>query len=99
MSKTWVLAYRCAAGHLERAACHYKEAAKCEEAGDHEKATHHAYLAHGYTQHAIHDDAEAAKLHAEHFLHVEYCHSSVTVASEQGARVAPMQAKHKSEES
>jgi len=62
---------------------------KYEEAGDHEKATHHAYLAHGYTQHAIHDDAEAAKLHAEHFLHVEYCHRSVTVASEQGARVSP----------
>ena len=99
MSKTWVLAYLCAAGHLERAAYHYQQAAKYEEAVDHEKATHHAYLAHGYTQHAIRDDAEAAKQHAEHFLHVQYCHSSVTVASEQGARVAPMRAKHKSEES
>ena len=89
MSKTWVLAYRAAACHLERAAYHYEEAMKYEEAGDHEKATHHAYLAHGYIQHAIHDDVEAAKLHAEHFLHVEYCHRSVTVASEQGARVVP----------
>jgi len=89
MSKTWELAYHCAARHHERAAYHYKEAAKYEEAGDHEKATHHAYLAHGYTQHAIHDDAEAAKLHAEHFLHVEYCHSSVTVASEQRAKGVP----------
>jgi len=25
----------------------------------------HAYLAHGHSQHAIHHDAEAAKLHAE----------------------------------
>ena len=82
------MAYRCAAGHLERAAYHYKEAAKYEEAGDHEKATHHAYLAHGYTQHAIHDDAEAAKLHAEHFLHVEYCHCSVAVPSEKGTKIS-----------
>ena len=86
MSKTWELAYQCAARHHERAAYHYKEAAKYEEAGEHEKAAHHAYLAHGHTQHAINHDAEAAKLHADHFLHVEHCESSVTVAYELGAK-------------
>jgi hypothetical protein len=30
------------------------------------KAAHHAYLAHGHNQHAMHHDAEAAKLHTEH---------------------------------
>ena len=86
MSKTWELAYYCAARHHERAAHHYKEAAKCEEAREHEKAAHHAYLAHGHAQHAIDCDAEAAKLHADHFLHVEHCESSVTVAYELGAK-------------
>ena len=85
MSKTWEH-YHHAAHHHERAAYHYKEAAKYEEAGEHEKAAHHAYLAHGHTQHAINYDAEAAKLHADHFLHVEHCESSVTVAYEQGAK-------------
>ena len=86
MSKTWELAYHCAARHHERAAYHYEEAAKYEEAEDHEKATHHAYLAHGFSQHAIYYDVEAAKLHAEHFLHVDYCHRCATAASEQGAK-------------
>jgi hypothetical protein len=85
MSKTWELAYHCAARHHERAAYHYKEAAKYEKAEEHEKAAHHAYLAHGHTQHAIDCDAEAAKLHADHFLHVEHCDRSVTIAYEQGA--------------
>ena len=49
----------------ERAAYHYKEAAKYDEAEQHEKAAYHAYLAHGHSQHAIHYDSEAAKLHAE----------------------------------
>jgi hypothetical protein len=97
MSKTWEMAYLGAARHHEHAAYHYKEAAKYEEVGEHEKAAHHAYLAHGHTQHAIDCAAEAAKLHADHFLHVEHCVSSVTVvyelrakkksaASEQGAK-------------
>ena len=85
MSKTWELAYHCAARHHERAAYYYKEAAKHEEAGEHEKAAHHAYLAHGHTQHAINCDAEAAKLHADHYLHVEHCESSVTIAYQQRA--------------
>ena len=86
MSKTWELAYHCAARHHERAAYYYKEAAKYEEAGEHEKAAHHAYLAHGYTQHAIDCDAEAAKLHADHFLHVEHCESSVSISYKLGAK-------------
>jgi hypothetical protein len=64
MSKTWELAYQCAAYHHERA----------------------AYHAHGHTQHAIDCDAEAAKLHADHLLHVEHCESSVIVAYELGAK-------------
>jgi hypothetical protein len=86
MSKTWELAYHSAAYHHERAAYHYKEAAKYEEAEEHAKAAHHAYLAHGHTQYAIHCDAEAAKLHADQFLHVEHCKSSVTIAYETGAK-------------
>ena len=86
MSKTWELAYHCAARHHERAAYYYKEAAKHEEAGEHEKAAHLAYLAHGHTQHAIDCDAEAAKLHADHFLHVEHCESSVSISYKLGAK-------------
>ena len=86
MSKTWELAYHCAAHHHERAAYYYKEAAKHEEAGEHEKAAHHAYLAHGHTQHAIDCDAEAAKLHADHFLHVEHCESSMSISYKLGAK-------------
>jgi len=86
MSKTGEMVYHRAAHHHEYAAHHYKEAAKYEEAGEHEKAAHHAYLAHGHTQHAIDCAAEAAKLHADHFLHVEHCESSVTVAYELGAK-------------
>jgi hypothetical protein len=79
MSKTWEH-YHHAARHHERAAYQYKEAAKYDEAEEHEKAAHYAYLAHGHNQHAIHHDAEAAKLHAEH------CDSSATPASEQGTK-------------
>jgi len=53
-----------AALHHERAAYHYKQAAKYDKAEEHEKAAHDAFLAHGHNQHAIHHDAEAAKLHA-----------------------------------
>ena len=65
MSKTWEH-YHYAARHHERAAYHYNEAAKLEQANEHERSAHHAYLAHGHTQHAIQHDAQAAKLHAEH---------------------------------
>jgi hypothetical protein len=83
MSKTWEHYYHCAARHHEHAAYHYKQAARYEEAEEHEKAAHHAYLAHGLNQHAIHCDAEAAKLHADHFLHVDHCDRSATADSEQ----------------
>ena len=85
MSTTCELAYYCAARHHECAANNYKEAAKCEAAGEHEKAAHHAYLAHGHTQHAIQSDAEAAKLYADRYLHVNRCGPSGTVGHEQGA--------------
>ncbi len=75
MSQTWEH-YHHAARHYERAAYHYKEAAKYDAAEDHEKAAHEAYLAHGHNQHAIHHDAEAAKMHAEQ------CDSLATAASE-----------------
>jgi hypothetical protein len=57
-----------------------KEATKYDAAEEHEKAAHHAYLAHGLNQHATHHDAEAAKLHAER------CDSLSTPASEQGKK-------------
>jgi hypothetical protein len=64
MSKTWEH-YHHAARHHERAAYHFNEAARYDEAQEYEKALHHAYFAHGHNLHAIHHDAEAAKLHAE----------------------------------
>jgi hypothetical protein len=41
------------------------EAAKYNQAEEHEKAAHHAYLAHGHSQHAVNHGVEAAKLNAE----------------------------------
>jgi hypothetical protein len=85
MSTNCELAYYCAAHHHECAAYHYKEAAKYEVAGEHEKAAHHAYLAHGHTEHAIQSDAEATKLHADRFQHVNRCLPSGIVSYEQRA--------------
>ncbi|MGA7381821.1 MAG: hypothetical protein WBX03_13310 [Terriglobales bacterium] len=76
MSKTWEH-YHHAGRHHERAAYHYNEAAKYDQAEEHERAVHHAYLAHAHSQQAIHHDAEAAKLHAEH------CDVPATPASKQ----------------
>ena len=42
-----------AAKHLDEAARHHREAAKHAETGQHEKASHHAHLAHGHKLHAI----------------------------------------------
>jgi hypothetical protein len=81
------LAYRCASRHHERAAYHYEEAAKYELARDYEQAAHHAYLAHGHTQHAVAHAAEAAQLHADRFLHVKHCDRSEMDASVQRARI------------
>ncbi|MGA3127684.1 MAG: hypothetical protein ABSD13_13305 [Candidatus Korobacteraceae bacterium] len=85
MFMTCELAYLCAARHHECAAFHHKEAAKHEAAGAYEKAAQHAYRAHGHTQHAIQSEAEAAKLHADRFLHVDQFGRSRTASSEQGA--------------
>lgn len=79
MSKTWEH-YHHAARHHEKAAYHYKEAAKYDQAEEHEKAAHNAYLAHGHSQHALHHDVEAAKLHAEQ------CDRLVTLAPGQAAK-------------
>jgi len=79
MSKTWEH-HQEASRHQERAAYHYKEATKYDAAEEHEKDAHHAYPAHGHNQHAIHHDAEAAKLHAER------CDRPATPASEQEAK-------------
>ncbi len=79
MSKTWEH-YHEAAHHHDRAAYHYKLAVKYDQPAEHEKAAHEAYLAHGNTQHAIHHEAEAAKLHAES------CDNLPTPASEQEAK-------------
>ena len=80
MSKTWEH-YHHAARHHEKAAYHYNEAVKYDQAEEHEKAAHHAYLAHGYSQHAVHHEAEAAKLHAE-----QCSQSLVAPASDPGGK-------------
>ena len=54
MSKTWEH-YDLAARHHERAAHEFKGAAKYHETEEHEKAAHHAYLAHGHNQHTDRD--------------------------------------------
>ena len=54
--------YRGAADHHERAAYEFKEAAKYHQSEEHEKAAHHAYLAHGHGEHAVLHDIAAAKL-------------------------------------
>lgn len=77
MSRTWEHYHHAARNH-ERAAYHYKTAAKYNQNEEHEKAAHHAYIPHGHTQQALHHDAEVGKLHAEH------CGSDTT-ASEQEA--------------
>ena len=64
MSKTWEHYHHAARNH-EKAAYHFNEAAKYNQAEEREKAAHHAYLAHGHSQHALHHEVEAAKLHAE----------------------------------
>jgi hypothetical protein len=81
MSKIWEQHYRSAAFHHERAAYHYQEAEKCEQTGEHEKATIHAYRAHGHSLHAFDCDAAAAKLHANHLLHVDQCERPSQAAS------------------
>jgi hypothetical protein len=79
MSKTWEH-YHHAARHHEKAAYHFNEAAKYDQAEEHEKAVHNAYLAHGHSQHAVHHEAEAARLHAEQ------CDRQATPASEQAGK-------------
>ena len=54
-----------AAEHHEDAARHHKEAAKHYASGSHEKAGHHAHVAHGHHLHATHHAEEAAKHHVE----------------------------------
>ncbi|MGA9979116.1 MAG: hypothetical protein WBQ08_10870 [Candidatus Sulfotelmatobacter sp.] len=76
MSKTWEH-YHYAARDHEKAAYHFNEAAKYNQAEEREKAAHHAYLAHGHSQQAIHHAAEAARLYAERH------NSQTTTAAEQ----------------
>jgi hypothetical protein len=64
MSKTWEH-YQVAAYHHERAAVQFKQAAKYHQSEEHEKAAHHAYLAHGHAEHAVVHERAAAKLHVE----------------------------------
>ena len=53
------------AEHHEHAAHHHREAAKHHESGAHEKAGHHAHIAHGHASHARHYAEEASKHHAQ----------------------------------
>ena len=43
---------------------HHREAANHHDSEDHEKAAHHAHIAHGHTLHATHHAEEAGKHHA-----------------------------------
>jgi hypothetical protein len=65
MSETSAEHHTKAAEHHEHAARHHKEAAKHYTAGNHEKAGHHAHLAHGHHLHATHHAGEAAKRHTQ----------------------------------
>ena len=56
-----------AADHLDQAARHHREAAKHYEAGNNEKAGHHAHIAYGHSRHALHLADEAGRLHAAQF--------------------------------
>jgi hypothetical protein len=56
-----------AAEHHEHAARHHREAAKHYASGNHEKAAHHAHVAHGHHLHAIHYAEESAKHHAAEY--------------------------------
>jgi hypothetical protein len=66
VSKTWEH-YDNAARDHEKAAVHFNEAAKYNQAEEQEKAAHHAYLARGHSEHAVHHDVEAAKQQVETF--------------------------------
>jgi hypothetical protein len=59
--------YAVAAQELERAAAHYREAARHTELGEHVKAAHHAHIARGHFLNAQGFAHEAAKLHASRF--------------------------------
>jgi hypothetical protein len=63
VSKTWEH-YDLAAYHHERAAHYYQETSRYSQSEEHEKAMHHAYLAHGHSQSAMLHETEAARLHA-----------------------------------
>lgn len=59
--------YVVAAQELDRAAAHYREAARHTELGEHVKAAHHAHIARGHFLNAQGFAHEAAKLHASRF--------------------------------
>lgn len=59
--------YSEAADELERAAAHYREAAKHTELGEHVKAAHHAHISRGHFLNAQAHAHEAAKQHAAQF--------------------------------
>lgn len=59
--------YAVAAQELDRAAAHYREAARHTELGEHVKAAHHAHIARGHFLNAQGFAHEAAKLHANRF--------------------------------
>ncbi len=79
MSKTWEHYHHAARNH-EKAAYHFDEAAKYNQAEDSEKAAQHAYLAYGHSQNASYHENEAAKLHAV------YSNSHVSALPSKGPR-------------
>ncbi len=59
--------YTRAAEELDKAAAHYREAARHSALGEHVKAAHHAHIARGHFLNAQGKAHEAAKWHADHF--------------------------------
>ena len=59
--------YDDAAGELDRAAGHYREAARHTDLGEHVKAAHHAHIARGHFLNAQSVAHETARLHAAQF--------------------------------
>lgn len=64
---TSVKLYSDAAVELERAAAHYREAAKHTDLEEHVKAAHHAHISRGHFLNAQALAHEAAKQHAAQF--------------------------------
>ncbi len=77
------LLYADAAVELDRAAGHYREAARHTDLGEDVKAAHHAHIARGHFLNAQSAAHETARLHAEQFSQEVMAAHPVTEAADQ----------------